>query len=76
MQYDHIVCWNVHFCTLILSAFCSVVGATIVSIGLYAVLWGKAKEEIEEDVGSQESPTIENVPLLQSHRTETSEKNV
>ncbi|KAL2950820.1 hypothetical protein AAZX31_19G011000 [Glycine max] len=54
----------------------SVVGATIVSIGLYAVLWGKAKEEIEEDVGSQESPTIENVPLLQSHRTETSEKNV
>ncbi|KAG4911524.1 WAT1-related protein [Glycine max] len=54
----------------------SVVGATIVSIGLYAVLCGKAKEEIEEDVGSQESPTIENVPLLQSHRTETSEKNV
>ncbi|ESW23103.1 hypothetical protein PHAVU_004G018600 [Phaseolus vulgaris] len=54
----------------------SVVGAIIVSIGLYVVLWGKATEEIEEVVGSLESPTTENVPLLQSQRTETSEKIV
>jgi len=40
------------------------------------VLWGKATEEIEEVVGSPESPTTENVPLLQSQNTETSEKNV
>ncbi|WVZ13359.1 hypothetical protein V8G54_010925 [Vigna mungo] len=54
----------------------SVVGAIIVSIGLYVVLWGKATEEIEEVVGGLESLTAENVPLLQNQRTETSEKNV
>ncbi|CAJ1946793.1 unnamed protein product [Sphenostylis stenocarpa] len=54
----------------------SVVGAIIVSVGLYVVLWGKATEEIEEDVGNLESPTTENVPLLPSHRTETSENKV
>jgi len=50
-------------------AFCSLVGATIISIGLYGVLWGKATEEIEEDVGSLESRSNENAPLLQSSRT-------
>ncbi|XP_061369735.1 WAT1-related protein At3g28050-like [Gastrolobium bilobum] len=55
--------------------FGSIVGATIISFGLYAVLWGKATEEIEEDVGSLESPTTENVPLLQSYITKTSDKN-
>ncbi|KEH24886.1 putative EamA domain-containing protein [Medicago truncatula] len=49
----------------------SIIGATIVSIGLYAILWGKATEEIEEDVGSLESPSNENAPLLQSSRTHT-----
>ncbi|KAK2365643.1 WAT1-related protein [Trifolium repens] len=44
----------------------SIIGATIISIGLYGVLWGKATEEIEEDVGSLESSFIENAPLLQS----------
>ncbi|CAJ2665472.1 unnamed protein product [Trifolium pratense] len=48
----------------------SIVGATIISIGLYAVLWGKASEEIEEDVGTLESPSTENVALLQSYRTD------
>jgi hypothetical protein len=55
-------------------ALCSVIGATIISIGLYAVLWGKATEEIEDDVGILESPSIENAPLLQSCRTENFEK--
>jgi hypothetical protein len=33
-------------------------------------LWGKASEEIEEDVGILESPSTENAPLLQSYRTD------
>jgi len=56
------------------SSLCSIIGATIITIGLYAVLWGKATEKIEEDVGSLESSSIENAPLLQSYRTETFEK--
>ncbi|TKY50394.1 WAT1-related protein [Spatholobus suberectus] len=52
----------------------SIVGATIISIGLYAVLWGKAIEDIEEDVGSPESSTTENVHLLRSYIIETSKK--
>ncbi|XP_045812415.1 WAT1-related protein At3g28050-like isoform X2 [Trifolium pratense] len=46
----------------------SIIGATIISIGLYGVLWGKATEEIEKDVGTLESPSTENAPLLQSYR--------
>ncbi|WJX70344.1 hypothetical protein P8452_54466 [Trifolium repens] len=53
----------------------SIIGATIISIGLYGVLWGKAKEELEEDVGSLESPYIENEPLLQSYRTDQTFEN-
>ncbi|PNX99895.1 auxin-induced protein 5ng4-like [Trifolium pratense] len=46
----------------------SIVGATVISIGLYAVLWGKASEDIKKDiVGTFESP--ENAPLLQGYRT-------
>ncbi|XP_027351463.1 WAT1-related protein At3g28050-like [Abrus precatorius] len=50
----------------------SLVGATIISIGFYTVMWGKAKEEVDEDVTGQESPTTENVhvPLLQSYKAE------
>ncbi|GAU47303.1 hypothetical protein TSUD_283720 [Trifolium subterraneum] len=56
----------------------SIVGATIISIGLYAVLWGKASEETEEDiVGTLESPSTENSPLLQNYRTDqTFEKKI
>lgn len=57
----------------ILPAFCSIIGATIISIGFYTVMWGKATELKEEeeggDAGSQESLTTENVPLLQSYKT-------
>ncbi|OIW07270.1 hypothetical protein TanjilG_08385 [Lupinus angustifolius] len=48
----------------------SLVGATIISIGFYTVMWGKATEQVNEVVPSQESPTIENVPLLQSYKNE------
>ncbi|CAK8565631.1 unnamed protein product [Lathyrus sativus] len=54
----------------------SIIGATIISIGLYAVLWGKATEEIEEDVGFLGSPSTENAPLLQSYTTQTFEKYI
>jgi hypothetical protein len=57
---------------MIFSQFCSIIGATIISIGLYGVLWGKAKEELEEDVGSLESPYA---PLLKSYRTDQTFEN-
>lgn len=51
---------------------CSVVGAVILSVGFYAVIWGKAKEEEEElkenyDLGCSKLPSNSNTPLLQSY---------
>ncbi|CAI8594448.1 unnamed protein product [Vicia faba] len=46
----------------------SLIGATVISIGFYAVMWGKAAEENEDGFGSQESATIDSVPLLQSYK--------
>ncbi|KDO66273.1 hypothetical protein CISIN_1g0335191mg, partial [Citrus sinensis] len=48
------------------------VGATIISLGFYTVMWGKAKEEVSEDPGvdSQESAAAQKVPLLQSRKNE------
>ena len=56
----------------------SLVGATVISIGFYTVMWGKATEEnVDEDVpGQQSPPTTENVPLLQSYKTDTAEKKM
>ncbi|XP_058778699.1 WAT1-related protein At3g28050-like isoform X2 [Vicia villosa] len=54
----------------------SIIGAAIISIGLYGVLWGKATEEIEEDVGFLDSPSTENAPLLQSYIPQTFEKKI
>ncbi|KAJ9683477.1 hypothetical protein PVL29_019170 [Vitis rotundifolia] len=50
----------------------SVIGATIITIGFYTVMWGKAQEEMVEDctVGSLESPSAQKAPLLQSYKTE------
>ncbi|XLV03533.1 hypothetical protein S245_017870, partial [Arachis hypogaea] len=56
-----------------------IIGATVISIGFYTVMWGKATEEKEEEVvGSHESPTTEHehVPLLQNCKTVNSQKNV
>ncbi|KAK3016548.1 hypothetical protein RJ639_006595 [Escallonia herrerae] len=56
------------FLLLILeSAICSVIGAVIISVGFYVVIWGKAKEDLVEDEGlnSSESPSPESDPLLQ-----------
>ncbi|KAB1211731.1 hypothetical protein CJ030_MR6G023243 [Morella rubra] len=49
----------------------SLVGATIISIGFYTVMWGKRKEKGEDDrVESRESTsTNQKVPLLQSYKT-------
>ncbi|PNX79700.1 auxin-induced protein 5ng4-like, partial [Trifolium pratense] len=46
----------------------SIIGATIISIGFYTVMWGKATEEKEDGFGSKESQPIENVPLLQDYQ--------
>ncbi|XP_050271305.1 WAT1-related protein At5g40230-like isoform X1 [Quercus robur] len=54
----------------------SVVGAIIISIGFYAVLWGKAKEAEEEemsedcDFGSLGSSSYGKTPLLQRNEAE------
>ncbi|XVF58113.1 hypothetical protein PTKIN_Ptkin07bG0036800 [Pterospermum kingtungense] len=48
----------------------SVIGAIILSIGFYAVIWGKAKEErIEDDSGLSSLSNVK-FPLLQSHKVE------
>ncbi|KAM5581581.1 WAT1-related protein [Rosa sericea] len=50
----------------------SLLGATIISVGFYMVLWGKAKEETCKDSGadSLESPSSNEAPLLQTYKTE------
>ncbi|XP_004304594.1 PREDICTED: WAT1-related protein At3g28050-like [Fragaria vesca subsp. vesca] len=50
----------------------SLLGAAIISVGFYTVLWGKAKEESGDDSGadSLESPSSNKAPLLQTYKTE------
>ncbi|XVF58117.1 hypothetical protein PTKIN_Ptkin07bG0037100 [Pterospermum kingtungense] len=52
----------------------SVIGAIILSMGFYAVIWGKAKEEerIDDDSGLSRLGHLSNdkVPLLQRHKME------
>ncbi|KDP45393.1 hypothetical protein JCGZ_09642 [Jatropha curcas] len=45
----------------------SLSGATIISIGFYTVMWGKAKEEFSED---PQPPSTHKVPLLQNYKEE------
>lgn len=49
---------------------CSLVGATIISIGFYTVMWGKAKEEMVEVCEEEklESQTTHKAPLLQNYK--------
>lgn len=54
------------FLLIIISQFCSVIGAVVICVGFYAVIWGKAnEEEINDDNDSRDSKT----PLLQSQKT-------
>ena len=48
--------------------FCSLIGAVIIVVGFYAVLWGKYREEknSEKMVENLESPSCHNVPLLEN----------
>lgn len=53
--------------------FFSIVGATVIAIGFYTVMWGKAKEEEMEEneeivVDILESANPEKLPLLQKFR--------
>ncbi|KAJ7974527.1 WAT1-related protein [Quillaja saponaria] len=57
----------------------SLVGATIISIGFYTVMWGKATEEKdneEQGVGSLASTTTQIAPLLQSYKSERAKENM
>lgn len=48
----------------------SVIGAAIVVIGFYDVIWGKSQEKVEEDCAVYSSESYDNeVPLLQNKRT-------
>ncbi|PIN23556.1 hypothetical protein CDL12_03719 [Handroanthus impetiginosus] len=50
----------------------SIVGATIIVIGFYTVMWGKAKEDLGEfeDTSDLESPSTQKQPLLQNYKVE------
>ncbi|XP_065877065.1 WAT1-related protein At3g28050-like [Euphorbia lathyris] len=50
----------------------SLIGATIISIGFYTVMWGKAKEQLTDDFGNTnpETPATDKVPLLKSYKDE------
>ncbi|KAL7256831.1 hypothetical protein ACSBR1_010716 [Camellia fascicularis] len=50
----------------------SIVGATIISVGFYTVMWGKAKEEMAEgnEKGDLEWSPSRKVPLLQSYKAQ------
>ncbi|KAK3407777.1 hypothetical protein EUGRSUZ_J00147 [Eucalyptus grandis] len=49
----------------------SLIGAIIISIGFYTVLWGKAKEETNEESPESvaQSPPSQKVPLLPKHQS-------
>lgn len=52
----------------------SVIGATIISIGFYTVMWGKAKEDmIHDEVINLESSSTPRSPLLQYYKDEDME---
>ncbi|KAK6913148.1 EamA domain [Dillenia turbinata] len=50
----------------------SVIGSLLISIGFYAVIWGKAKEEIVDDseINSLQASSSQKTPLLQDSRVE------
>lgn len=52
---------------------CSVVGAAIIVLGFYAVLWGQAQEEVvieHHPITSSHESSSPNAPLLQNNGTE------
>ncbi|GFP98906.1 wat1-related protein at3g28050 [Phtheirospermum japonicum] len=55
----------------------SIIGAAIIAIGFYTVMWGKAKEELGEfevDDTDLESSTAQKYPLLQSYKSDEVQK--
>ncbi|KHN44250.1 hypothetical protein glysoja_024470, partial [Glycine soja] len=58
-----------HSCFLTISYILAVIGAAIVVIGFYDVIWGKSQEKVEEDCAVYSSESYDNeVPLLQNKR--------
>ena len=57
--------------SFLLFIFGSVIGGTLISIGFYTVMWGKAKEEKEDiETNVATSSHSKRVPLLMSYATE------
>lgn len=58
-------------------SFSSVVGAIILLLGFYAVIWGKAHDEDTEDCGSDNlrAPFDGKTPLLQNYRVKDVESD-
>lgn len=52
----------------------SIIGATIIVIGFYTVMWGKAKEELGDFVIETMDMEDQNHPLLQSYKIKNSNK--
>ncbi|KAE9449172.1 hypothetical protein C3L33_18934, partial [Rhododendron williamsianum] len=50
----------------------SIIGGAIISVGFYTVMWGKAKEDVDEsgEIGDPESASNPKVPLLQNYLTQ------
>lgn len=59
------VCFACFLFGFFVSCFSSVLGAVILSLGFYGLIWGKAKEE---EMASEDSgPNLGKTPLLQRH---------
>lgn len=57
---------------MLFEIICSVIGAAIIALGFYTVIWGKAKEEkMAEDVSAGGvNPSSHRAPLLQNKSTQ------
>ena len=52
------------------NVLCSVIGAAIIAFGFYTVMWGKAREEIEDMTTSGIDSSSHKDPLLQNKSTQ------
>ena len=66
----YLQCTNLFFKNSPCFCSCSIIGAIIISVGFYAVVWAKAKEELSEDHcnGILGSSSDGKTPLLHSYK--------
>lgn len=66
-----LLCYKERMCVNLHDSICSVIGAAIISIGFYTVMWGKAKEDVIKDEAiNSESSSTPRSPLLQYYKDE------